>query len=168
MKDNAKCFIKIKKGIYEEIQYKDLKEKRKRFITYKNKKFIKIEDSLLEVSKKEYEIIESEDQRRKYVKRIEKKKVISYDNKDENGTVLINSIKDVDYDIESEVERKLEIERLKKALLQLDAEEYKLIKELFYKEIPLREYARINGIPFTTVQGRKDKIIKKLKNILKN
>lgn len=168
MNDNAKCFIKIKKGIYEEIQYKDLKEKRKRFITYKNKKFIKIEDSLLEVSKKEYEIIESEDQRRKYVKRIEKKKVISYDNKDENGTVLINSIKDVNYDIESEVERKLEIERLKKALLQLDAEEYKLIKELFYKEIPLREYARINGIPFTTVQGRKDKIIKKLKIILKN
>ncbi len=168
MKDNAKCFIKIKKGIYEEIQYKDLKEKRKRFITYKNKKFIKIEDSLLEVSKKEYEIIESEDQRRKYVKRIEKKKVISYDNKDENGTVLINSIKDVNYDIESEVERKLEIERLKKALLQLNDDEYKLIKELFYKEIPLREYARINGIPFTTVQGRKDKIIKKLKNILKN
>lgn len=168
MKDNAKCFIKIKKGIYEEIRYKDLKEKRKRFITYKNKKFIKIEDSLLEVSKKEYEIIESEDQRRKYVKRIEKKKVISYDNKDENGTVLINSIKDANYDIESEVERKLEIERLKKALLQLNDDEYKLIKELFYKEIPLREYARINGIPFTTVQGRKDKIIKKLKNILKN
>lgn len=168
MNDNAKCFIKIKKGIYEEIKYKDLKEKRKRFITYKNKKFIKIEDSLLEVSKKEYEIIESEDQRRKYVKRIEKKKVISYDNKDENGTILINSIKDVNYDIESEVERKLEIERLKKALLQLNDDEYKLIKELFYKEIPLREYARINGIPFTTVQGRKDKIIKKLKNILKN
>lgn len=168
MKDNAKCFIKIKKGIYEEIQYKDLKEKRKRFITYKNKKFIKIEDSLLEVSKKEYEIIESEDQRRKYVKRIEKKKVISYDNKDENDTVLINSIKDVNYDIESEVERKLEIERLKKALLQLNDDEYKLIKELFYKEISLRKYARINGIPFTTVQSRKDKIIKKLKNILKN
>lgn len=168
MKDNAKCFIKIKKGIYEEIQYKDLKEKRKRFITYKNKKFIKIEDSLLEVSKKEYEIIESEDQRRKYVKRVEKKKVISYDNKDENGTVLINSIKDVNYDIESEVERKLEIERLKKALLQLNDDEYKLIKELFYKEISLRKYARINGIPFTTVQSRKDKIIKKLKNILKN
>ena len=109
MKDNAKCFIKIKKCIYEEIQYKDLKEKRKRFITYKNKEFIKIEDSLLEVSKKEYEIIESEDQRRKYVKRIEKRKVISYDNKDENGTVFINSIKDVNYDIENEVERKMEI-----------------------------------------------------------
>lgn len=168
MKDNAKCFIKIKKCIYEEIQYKDLKEKRKRFITYKNKEFIKIEDSLLEVSKKEYEIIESEDQRRKYVKRIEKRKVISYDNKDENGTVFINSIKDVNYDIENEVERKMEIERLKKALLKLNDNEYKLIKEIFYKEISLREYARINCIPFTTVQSRKDKIIKKLKNILKN
>ena len=139
MNDNAKCFIKIKKGIYEEIKYKDLKEKRKKFISYKNKKFIKIEDSLLEVSKKEYEIIESEDQRRKYVKRIEKKKVISYDNKDENGTVLINSIKDVNYDIESEVERKMEIERLKKALLKLNDNEYKLIKK-YSKKLKIFSY----------------------------
>lgn len=27
MKDNAKCFIKINKGLYEEITYKELKER---------------------------------------------------------------------------------------------------------------------------------------------
>ena len=46
------CFIKIKKGIYEEITYKELKEKRKKYSTYKKKKFIKLDDILLEVSKK--------------------------------------------------------------------------------------------------------------------
>ena len=35
MKENAKCFIKIKKGIYEEITYKELKEKRNK---YKNER----------------------------------------------------------------------------------------------------------------------------------
>lgn len=53
MQDNAKCFIRLKKGIYEEITYKELKEKRKKYSTYKKKKFIKIDDVLLEVLKKD-------------------------------------------------------------------------------------------------------------------
>ena len=43
MKENAKCFIKIKKGIYEEITYKELKEKRNKYITYKKKKLLFLE-----------------------------------------------------------------------------------------------------------------------------
>ncbi len=40
MQDNAKCFIKLKKGIYEEITYKELKEKRKKYSTYKKKNLL--------------------------------------------------------------------------------------------------------------------------------
>lgn len=36
MKEDAKCFIKIKKGIYEEITYKELKEKNILHIKRKN------------------------------------------------------------------------------------------------------------------------------------
>ena len=79
MQDNAKCFIKLKKGIYEEITYKELKEKRKKYSTYKKKKFIKLDDILLEVSKKDYEIIEYEEQRQKYLDRVARKmNLISY------------------------------------------------------------------------------------------
>ena len=39
--------------------------------------------------------------------------------------------------------------------------------ELFFNEKTVREYARIRGIPFTTIQSRKDKIIEKLRKILK-
>lgn len=168
MKDNAKCFIKIKKGIYEEITYKKLKEKRRKYDTYKNKKFIQVDDKLLEVSQREYETFNKEEQRIKYIARADKKlQIISYDNEDENGTVLINTIKDTSCDIENEIERMIEIEQLKKALLQLSNEEYELIKALFYEEKTVREYAERKGIPFTTIQSRKNKIIEKLKNILK-
>lgn len=168
MKDNAKCFIRIKKGIYEEITYKKLKEKRRKYDTYKNKRFIQVDDKLLEVSQREYETFNKEEQRIKYIARADKKlQIISYDKEDENGTVLINTIKDTSCDIENEIERMIEIEQLKKALLQLSNEEYELIKALFYEEETVREYAERKGIPFTTIQSRKNKIIEKLKNILK-
>lgn len=168
MKDNAKCFIRIKKGIYEEITYKKLKEKRKKYDTYRNKRFIQVDDKLLEVSQREYETFNKEEQRIKYIARADKKlQIISYDNEDENGTVLINTIRDTSCDIENEIERMIEIEQLKKALLKLTNEEYELIKALFYEEETVREYAERKGIPFTTIQSRKNKIIEKLKNILK-
>ena len=119
MKENAKCFIKIKKGIYEEITYKELKEKRNKYITYKKKKFIQLDDILLEVSKREYETIDPEEQRLKYINRTERNiKIISYDKEDDNGTVLKDVIPDSNYNLEFEIERKMEIEKLEEALEQ--------------------------------------------------
>ncbi len=169
MKENAKCFIKIKKGIYEEITYKELKEKRNKYITYKKKKFIQLDDILLEVSKREYETIDPEEQRLKYINRTERNiKIISYDKEDDNGTVLKDVIPDSNYNLEFEIERKMEIEKLEEALFQLNDEEYNLIKALFFEQKTLREYAKMLGIPFMTIQNRKNKILEKLKKFLKN
>ena len=169
MKENAKCFIKIKKGIYEEITYKELKEKRNKYITYKKKRFIQLDDILLEVSKREYETIDAEEQRLKYINRTERNiKIISYDKEDDNGTVLKDVIPDSNYNLEFEIERKMEIEKLEEALFQLNDEEYNLIKALFFEQKTLREYAEMLGIPFMTIQNRKNKILEKLKKFLKN
>ena len=169
MKENAKCFIKIKKGIYEEITYKELKEKRNKYITYKKKKFIQLDDILLEVSKREYETIDPEEQRLKYINRTERNiKIISYDKEDDNGTFLKDVIPDSNYNLEFEIERKMEIEKLEEALFQLNDEEYNLIKALFFEQKTLREYAKMLGIPFMTIQNRKNKILEKLKKFLKN
>ena len=169
MKESAKCFIKIKKGIYEEITYKELKEKRNKYITYKNKRFIQLDDILLEVSKREYETIDPEEQRLKYINRTERNiKIISYDKEDDNGTVLKDVIPDSNYNLEFEIERKMEIEKLEEALFQLNDEEYNLIKALFFEQKTLREYAKMLGIPFMTIQNRKNKILEKLKKFLKN
>lgn len=168
MKENAKCFIKIKKGIYEEITYKELKEKRKKYITYKKKKFIQLDDILLEVSKKEYETIDSEEQRIKYINRTERNiNLISYDKEDDNGNALKDVIPDSNYNLENDVSRKMEIEKLKEALLQLSDKEYSLIKALYFEQKSLREYGRIIGKHYTTIQSNRDKILEKLKKIIK-
>lgn len=51
MRDNAKCFIKIAKGIYEEITYKELKERRKTNETYKDKLFIPVQRNAIRSKK---------------------------------------------------------------------------------------------------------------------
>lgn len=169
MQDNAKCFIKIGKGIYEEITYKELEKRRKIISSYSTKKFIYIHGMLLEVSKSEYEDYYAEIERNRYCKKVlQKLQVISIEelntDEDMNGKeVIADSSKDTQF----EIEKKIEIEQLRKALLELDKDEYQLIKELFFKERTVREYAKAIGIPFTTIQSRKNKIIKKLKRILK-
>ena len=69
--------------------------------------------------------------------------------------------------VENEIERKNEIEELKKALLKLDNDEYKMIRELFFKEKTVREYAKVLGLPYATVQYKKKQVLKKLKNLMK-
>jgi DNA-directed RNA polymerase specialized sigma24 family protein len=54
------------------------------------------------------------------------------------------------------------------ALMQLDTEEYELIKNIIFDEKTIRKYAEILGIPFTTIQSRKEKILEKLRKFLKN
>ena len=170
MQDNAKCFIKIGKGIYEEITYKELEKRRKIVSSYRTKKFIYIHGMLLEVSKSEYEDYYAEIERNRYCKKVlQKLQVISIEglNTDEDMNAK-EVIADISKDTQLEIEKKIEIEQLRKALLELDKDEYQLIKELFFKERTVREYAKSIGVPFTTIQSKKNKIIKKLKRILKN
>lgn len=169
MEDNAKCFIKIRKGYYEEITYKELKERRENDNTYINEKFIPIQKTLIEVSLEEYKDFYKEIERNKYIKKKNKKiKFISIDEISEDMEIRKkNILKDKDIDIDFEVERKIEIEQLKEALLQLNDEEYQIIKALFYDEKSLRDYAKVIGVSYGTVLYKERKILEKLKKLLK-
>ena len=169
MEDNAKCFIKINKGYYEEITYKELEKRRKEDDTYNNKRFIPIQKMLIEVSNEEYKDFYRDVERSKYVQKTAKDfKFISMDEISEDSDIREkNMLTDENINVSFEVERRIEIEQLKNALLELDAEEYKIIKALFYEENSIIEYAKKIGIPFTTLQSKKEKIIEKLKKFLK-
>lgn len=52
MKDNAKCFIRIAKGIFEEITYKELENRKKTEKSYRNKKFIPIQRNVARGNKR--------------------------------------------------------------------------------------------------------------------
>lgn len=169
MKDNSKCFIKTEKEVFEEITYKELEERRRMFEEYKNKKFIYIHGMLLEVSKEEYKDYYTEIERNRYCKKVlQKLQVVSIEelNFDEDMKHK-EVITDTSKDIEFEIERKIEIEQLRNALLKLDKEEYKLIRELFFNEKTMTEYAKNIGCGVSTIFDKKVKILKKLKKFLK-
>lgn len=169
MKENSKCFVKISQGIYEEITYKELEERRQTISSYRNKKFIYINKMLFEVSDKEYKDYYSEIERNRYSKKVLQKlntvsiEQLNFDEDMDDKQVIIDDT----INVENEIERKNEIEELKKALLKLDNDEYKMIRELFFKEKTVREYAKVLGLPYATVQYKKKQVLKKLKNLMK-
>lgn len=172
MKDNAKCFIKIAKGIFEEITYKELQKRRKLIQGYSNKKFIPIQGMLLEVTDSEYKDFYKYIERQKYVKNQSKRFSfisINQEIKDNENLEIRGSdrLPDENVNIDFEVLRKIEVEQLKNALLQLNDDEYKLIRNIFFHEKTVREYAKMVNKPFTTIQSQKVLILKKLKKILK-
>ena len=169
MKDDDKCFIKVENGIFEEISYKELINRRKRIEEYKDKKFIYIHGMLMEVSEEEYIDYYQEIERNRYAKRVIRKlNPLSIDEMKETTDFRDKDIiKDFKFNLEDEVAKKIEIEQLKIALLELTEKEYEIIKALFYKEDTIREYASKIGIPFTTIQSQKQKILEKLKKLLK-
>ena len=168
MKDDDKCFIKFKNGIYKEITYKELEKRRKRYITYKDKKFIPIQNCLMEVSLDKYKEFYQDIEHQKYIKKLKKNyNIISIEKINDEDFKGKDILADTNVDIESEVERKEEIEKLKKALLLLNTEEYNLIKALFFNGRTVREYAEIKDIPYSTIQYKKKIVLEKLKKLLK-
>ena len=169
MKENAKCFIRLKKGIYEEITYKELEEKRKKYSTYRKKKFIPIQGMLIEILPTEYKSFYKEIERNKYIKRQEKNiEIFSYDGLIDNDNKNMDIIEDKVTNIEFQIERKLEMEQLREALMKLDDNEYKLIRALFFEDKTLRKYAKSIGISHVAIQRQKERILEKLRKILKN
>lgn len=169
MKEESKCFIKKSKGIYEEITYKELEKRRKINSNYKQKKFIYIHGMLLEVSKKEYKDYYVEIERNRYSKKVlQKLQAVSIEqlNNDEDMDDK-QVIVDESNVLEIEVERKIEVEQLKEALLQLNSNENKLIKALFFEGKTTREYAEIMGVSHVAIIHQKKRVLKKMKKFLK-
>ena len=68
--------------------------------------------------------------------------------------------------VESIIQTNDEIDKLHNALNQLSADEWTIIKMLFYDELSERDTAKVLGISQVAVNKRKHRILKKLKKII--
>ena len=68
--------------------------------------------------------------------------------------------------VETVVQTNDEIDKLHIALKQLSADEWAIIKMLFYDEMSERDTAKVLGISQVAVNKRKHRILKKLKKII--
>ena len=125
---------------------------------------------LIDVTRKEYEEFYRDVERHKYVLSESRRFAhfsINEMAKEDDEIRGIDILPDENVDICAEIERNIEVERLKNALLQLNDYDYKLIRALFFEEVSVRDYAKIVGKHYTSVYDDKNRILKKLRKFLK-
>ena len=81
---------------------------------------------------------------------------------------FVDNIIDEKIDLEKIVEVKMQIEELHKALNTLTQEERELMEAIFYKEESLRSISRKEKVSYQAIGKRRDKILEKLREILKD
>lgn len=148
---------------------------------------IKAEDKYVSVSKEVYTIYAQSERQLEYIELDQKRDRVLQDANgkavlDQNGQPIILPEREVsldklmaeDWDYpssapspESVVLNQLEIAALHQSLSSLETEERALIEALFFEGLTERAYSEQSGIPQKTVNDRKNRILKKLNQLLK-
>ena len=144
----------------------------------KEKYYIGISGQSFEVSREVYEVYYKGQRKEKYfmedLKREQKRKnpktgeIMVIPSREDSYERLLEAEKQFVSDTESVEElvmRGIILERLDYAMKKLTKEELAIIYALFYQEISELELAKQLGIPRTTLQSRKYKILEKLKKL---
>ncbi len=133
---------------------------------HRKKGTIRIGDVMFIVTGDEYAQYYAELERKKYVRRQEWGKRISYEEALNDGTPIDLLSANPQISVEEEAEKNVLIELMLNAIEQLDAADKKLIRLLFFYEFSYREISRQLGVDESTIRYRKDKILTKLRKVL--
>lgn len=130
--------------------------------------YLPVNGKLIPVSREVYEEFYIHKRRERYLEERDMSKGLlyfsSYDTEDNN---FIDYAEDKAVDVEKIVETGMIIKELYKALGGLNIDERELIEKIFFKEESIREIARNENVSHVAIQKRRNKILIKLKEILK-
>lgn len=125
--------------------------------------------TLVEVSREVYLEWYQSRRREKYQQeRKQKYGVCSLDEMAESGWFYNSSSVKIAYEPENEVIRKDYIERLEQALKQLSRQERFLIYLLYYEQVTIKEAAQRCKCCRKTIHYRRNKILRKLRNVIRD
>jgi len=131
--------------------------------------YLPLNGKLISVSKEVYEEFYSYNRRERYLEERDRSKGLlyfsDYDTVDNN---FIDYMEDKTVDVEKIVETGMIIKELHKALDGLNIDERDLIERIFFKEQSIREIARNEKVSHVVIQKRRNKVLEKLKEILKD
>ncbi len=120
------------------------------------------------VSKKVYLAYWQETNREKYLRKLERDNNVKLFSSLVDEVYFQDMIADETSDTEETVKNRQVIEKLNIALSELNIGEQDLINKLFFEELPLRKVASYYGISHPALIKRRDKILKKLKKLMKD
>ena len=161
--DKSICFVKNENGEFYKITYKELKDRKKNDPDFNKRKFVVASNMLFEVSKEKFNEYHNYVEKTRYAYNKENKlDKVSFDVLEDNF-ILPND--DAISNIEKNIESREEKERLNNAILKLNRDEQELVKAIYFKNMSMTDYAEITNTPLSTISSRKQKILKKLKNL---
>lgn len=133
------------------------------------KYYIKIEQQNIPVSEEIYKIWQHGERKDRYFREGDiRNGVFSYDALDGEGLNGSELFAEKDRNpVEHQAERDLLINELKQALNTLNKEDKELLAHIYCQDESLRSIAQSTGVPFTTLQYRHKKVIKKLRAYFK-
>lgn len=133
----------------------------------KKEYYIYVQGKAVLVSKEVYQTYWKIADHEKYLKRKDKKyNVILFSSLDHDGH-FVDNFSDKSVVIEKLVETQILIETLRNAISKLDDEEREIIDRLYFKNETLRSVAKLKNITHPALIKRRNKILEKLKNFLK-
>ena len=134
----------------------------------KKEYFIFVNGDKVMVSKEVYLAYWQHTNRENYLERLDRQnKLLFFSEVDHDGN-FVDNLADKSVDVEKLVETKEAIEALNTALSELNDEEREIINALYFQEETTREVADIFKISHPALIKRKNKILEKLKTILKD
>lgn len=132
----------------------------------RNEGTIRIGEVMFIVTGDEYAQYYSELERKKYIRKQEYGKKISYEKALDDGLPLERLSANPPISVEEEAEKNILIERMLKAVGQLNESEQTLIRLLFFDEITTREAAKVLRVDHSTIVRRKSDLLIKIKKMM--
>ena len=129
--------------------------------------FIKVGKERIPVGQKVYEEYYKSKERMKYLRKVERDIVISYDQALNDNLPVEALMSDRQELVADIVLNHLLVEELKNCIEKLEEDERTLINLLFFDQISERELETISGVSRSTIQSRKYRALEKLKKLVK-
>ena len=136
-----------------------MKKEKKEFYLYVNGQKVKVSEDI-------YKVYWREREHEKYLEQVDRKNhLLFFSSLDQDGH-FAETLVDESVDVEKIVETQMMIEAVRNAISKRNAEERDIIERLYFNDETLSSVARDKGVTYQTIQWRKDRILRKLKEIL--
>ena len=169
MKYTPKNVFILEDGRYKEISYEEHHKLQKIDKAYADKLFLLLHGSLMEVTEDTYRIYHKTRRRQKYIDECSyKNRDFSYDSLDTEEMLGEDIFADESIDVEKQVEDKMMISLLYKAIKLLPEEDKKLLRLHFFQNLSENKLAEMYGISQQAINKRLRKIYDKIKIILES
>lgn len=130
------------------------------------KYYIFVGDEKIEVDQEVYKSYWQITNRERYLERLDRQNKLLFFSDLSTEYSFEDTIADENYDLGKIVETKMLIDRVREAIDSLNDEEREVIERLYYQDESIRSIAISKGISAPALFKRRNKILKKLKELL--